>query len=193
MLSGEIIIGVDELADLLVDLFDLVVDSTHGSLDVLLDKGGGRRFQAAGFLGVRGGQLSAAEDQGIKFLLKRASEHRGPYFFRQPGGELGEHAGVELVGFGAQVHRFSEVFGLLGLNAVDRELFSEAGGNKQVLVGARGFQNDACGGVFDEMLDEGVDAFGGIFEGSGGRIAGDRQIEAVFAHVDAGVTRDGGR
>ena len=82
--------------------------------------------------------------------------------------------------------------GLLGLDAVNREVLLEAGGKQEVLVGARGFQDNAFGGKLDEIFDQSVDAFGRIFEGFDGRVAGDGQVEPEFAHVDPCVAGDTG-
>lgn len=188
VLAGEVLVFVDEPGDFLVDLFDRVMEPSHEGVDVFLDEGVGRGFEAAAFLGAGLDELAAAEDQGVELFLDLGFGHDG---LRVHGlGVERQEVGVDGVGLGFLSTGLGKRACLCGLDAADGEVVFQAGGDEGAVVGSGGFDDDALGVELLEQGDDGGDAWRGVVEGVNVGLVGGGQIEAVLADVDADM--DGG-
>ena len=110
----EVIVGIDQLADLLVQRIDLPVQRRHDRVD-----GMQRLFAGGGGTGVvlldaDGGELAAAGDQRIQLALILRALLRQARLGQL--GELHQHPGVDPVGLGQDAATFGEVSYAAGMD-----------------------------------------------------------------------------
>jgi len=177
------VVGFEQLGDLFVEGFDLLVEQRDHLLQTLLDDLGGGKFLPVFFGRSEVDQLSASCDELLQFLL----------FFVVFGdgsgtdvlSEAGDHACVDPVSFGEDTEAFGEVSDLAGID--DGDQMSRGGeiGDEPLLIPACGFDDDQAGSRLGQELLQMLKALCVIGERVLRFLRKETQIERVFGDVDA--------
>ena len=183
----EVIIGVDQLADLPVQQFDLQVQRLEHLVDGLAGHLAGRGQPAVALVGAGGDQLPAAGDQRIQFgLVCRAFLRQAR--FGQPG-ELAEHEGVDRIALGENVQTDRQMPDPAGIDHRHRQLSVNQQVHQKALKPSGGFNDDARGCNIPEQFDDLANAFFIIGNSEELAIVRPRQIEFVLGNINANENR----
>jgi len=178
-----IVIGFDQLLDLLIEQADLLVQGFEDGVDALERGGAGGGVALVELRNPQLAELLAAGDQGIEFALVLRA------FLRQAGlnalPELDQHVSIDRIGFNENAQRFGEVTHLAGIDQGNRQLGIKQGCNQRPLESAGGFDDDQDGLERLHQLNEAPKAAGLIVEGDDLVGIGSGQVEFVLGDVDA--------
>src|SRR5690606_25888209 len=105
--SAQVIVGVNDLSNLLIKGGDLGVEGLEHLIDASAGGGGSGGGPSVGLFGADLEQLPSTGDQCIEFTAVFLAFHCQAW--RGMSGESGQHPGVEGVGLGVQAQGLGEV------------------------------------------------------------------------------------
>ena len=183
----EVVVGVDEFSDLLVQRVDLFVDGFEYGVDGFACVLGTGDVAAVGLLGARLTELTSAGDQGVEFGLFL----RG--FLGYPGlcvsGELDEDLGVDGVCFSEDAQCFGEVSDAAWVDQCDGQADVEQRVQCGAFVSAGGLDDDEFGRIGLQGAGKLLDACVVVGERDDVVAVGSCHVEFVLGDVDADEQR----
>lgn len=160
----EVFVGLDMVADEVVEFADLVIESFDHFADALTDLGMMDHLRTIDFLGMQIGELFSSGDQ--------LGEGFGWGVFRRPGyrvnhfAKAGQEVGVDGIGFGNRTEALGEFADLSGIGDNDVVSGLHEFGGEGFFVAAGGLHDDLCDGEALEGVEEVAAALLGMEPGA---------------------------
>jgi len=183
VLVFEILIGIDELADLPVQHINLPIEGLQNQVDGLQSASVACGEPAVALVGAALHKLAAAGDQGVEFgLICRAFPRQAEFGALS---ELHQHAGVNSIGFGQDSNPDGKVTDAAWIDQGDRQIGIEQRVQERSFQAAGGFDDDAVGPGRLERLDDLLNARLVVGDNEQFPGIGSGQIELVLGNVNA--------
>ncbi len=185
-----IVVGFEQLEDSLFDGVDFLVQEVDDFSHAPRDQLSGIRFEAIGFGGSQGDELSSAGDELLQFGLFFGQ------LIDQPGldllSEAGDDGGVEAIGFCQDAESAGEVADLPGID--DGHVMAGLGefGHELALVSAGGFDHDQAGLGRGELLHELGKSLGSVVALPRAFLGQDMHVEGGLGDIDSDKMREVG-
>ena len=185
----EVVVGIDMLADKLVDFIYLKVERFYHFLDALFDFRMMDHQQTVRFLASQVVELPASSDQFCQFCgLGRRMRFRRRFYDLC---ELCQHLSIDGVGLCPLAQTFGKVTYLPWINHNDRKACIEQLGCDWFFIAACGFENNKGNGVFFEHSTKLAMTIERVWQTGFKQFRAGGDVKGFFCDIDTDINRFG--